>query len=130
MSAWSTVLYLHGLLRRRTLKSLQPQQKILRKSWSLSNKHFKLPCFKFFDLFTNWLVKSLQPCYSYNHQIRLKFKSNPMFGPLYSMFRDNLMVFKKYLDDYFTKKLIDASSSSASLQSHLIANLKIVYNSI
>ncbi len=61
---------------------------------------------EFLDVFSRQLANSLPSHRLYDHHIHLKPESQPSFGPLYGMFRDELLILKKYLDNNLTKKFI------------------------
>ena len=64
---------------------------------------------EFLDVFSRQLADTLPPHQPHDHHIRLEPRSQLTFEPLYGMFRDELLVLKKYLDDNLTKEFIQAS---------------------
>ena len=69
---------------------------------------------EFLDVFSRQLTDTLPPHQPHDHHIHLKLGSQLIFEPLYGMFRDELLVLKKYLDDNLIKEFIWASFFSAA----------------
>lgn len=68
---------------------------------------------EFLDVFSKQLANSLPSHWLYNHHIHLKPDSQSSFGSLYGMFRNELLIFKKYLNDNLFKRFIHTSLFSA-----------------
>ena len=69
---------------------------------------------EFLDVFSRQLTDTLSSHQSHDHHIHLKPESQLIFKSLYDMFRDELLMLKKYLDDNLIKEFIQASFSSAA----------------
>lgn len=71
---------------------------------------------EFIDMFDSKLANSLPPRRQYDHKIKLKEGTEPPFGPLYGMSREELIVLKEYVEDNLEKGWIRASSSPAGFR--------------
>lgn len=68
---------------------------------------------EFLDVFSRQLANSLSFHKLYDHHICLKLSSQSIFEFLYDMFRDELLILKKYLNNNLFKEFIQTSSFSA-----------------
>ncbi|KAI0992953.1 hypothetical protein K3495_g15230 [Podosphaera aphanis] len=68
----------------------------------------------FLSVFSRDEAEKLPPHRSSNHQIILKPGTEPPWGPLYGISREELMVLKKYIKENLEKGFIRPSSSPAS----------------
>lgn len=69
---------------------------------------------EFLDVFSKKQADKLPPHRTYDHMIQLKEGSEPPFGPLYDMSRDELLVLREYLEENLGKGFIRASRSPAA----------------
>jgi hypothetical protein len=65
------------------------------------------------DVFSPKEAEKLPPHRNYDHNIRLQEGKTPSFGPLYPMFRNELIALKKWLEKNLRKGFIRSSSSPA-----------------
>ncbi|KAM3518662.1 hypothetical protein MY4038_010033 [Beauveria bassiana] len=95
--------------------TLQDIEKALTPKANLDPKE-KLPneYYEFLDVFSKKEADKLPPHRSYDHSIQLKEGSEPPFGPLYDMSRDELLVLREYLEENLGKGFIRASRSPAA----------------
>lgn len=95
--------------------TLQDIEKALTPKALLDPKE-KLPkeYYGFLDVFSKKEADKLPPHRSYDHSIQLKEGSEPPFGPLYDMSRDELLVLLEYLEENLGKGFIRASRSPAA----------------
>ncbi len=63
------------------------------------------------DEFSVTELDKLPPYRSYNHKIQLELEKIPDQSPMYEISKDELLVFKKYLEDDLCKRFIHASTS-------------------
>ena len=89
-------------------KALAPKKKVDVLSKLPSEYH------EFASLFSQEEADKLPPHRSYDHKIPLRPGTEPPFGPLYNMSREELVVLKKFLDENLAKGFIRASSSPAA----------------
>jgi Retroviral aspartyl protease./Reverse transcriptase (RNA-dependent DNA polymerase). len=89
-------------------KALAPKKKIDPKT--------KLPLeyHEFLDVFSQKEADKLPPHRGYDHKIKMKEGSEPPFGPLYDMSREELLVLRQYLEENLGKGFIRASRSPAA----------------
>ena len=80
---------------------------------STTNSVKKLPTkyHDFLDVFSRVDVDIQPPHRPYNHKIPLMEEKTPLWGFLYSMSQDKLKVLKKYLEENFSKRFPQPSSS-------------------
>src|SRR5690606_4149475 len=71
------------------------------------------PYHDFLPLFQKSLADRLPPHCPYNHAIPFKEDLTPLFGPLYSLFYNELKALCEWLDNNLSKESICASSSPA-----------------
>ena len=69
---------------------------------------------EFLDVFSKKEADKLPERRSYDHKILLMDGKEPMYGPLYGMSRDELLVLQKYLTENPKKGFIRSSSSPAA----------------
>jgi len=69
---------------------------------------------EFLPLFSEAVDKALPPHRPYDHKITLREGFTPPFGPLYSLYKTELQVLKKWLEENLSKGFIHASSSPAT----------------
>jgi hypothetical protein len=76
----------------------------------------KLPqeYYEFLDVFSKKEADKLPSHRPYDHKIQLKEGSEPPFGPLYDISRDELLVLREYLEKNLGKGFIRASRSPAA----------------
>lgn len=67
-------------------------------------------------MFDQKLDNNHPPHRQYDHKIPFKEDTEPSFGPLYRMSRDELLVLKGYVIDNLEKTFIHASSSTVGPQ--------------
>lgn len=89
-------------------KALAPKTKIEPKEKLPPEYH------EFLDVFSQTEADKLPPHRAYDHKIRLKEGTEPPFGPLYDMSRDELLVLREYLEENLGKGFIRASRSPAA----------------
>jgi hypothetical protein len=65
------------------------------------------------DVFSPKEAEKLSPHRNYDHNIRLQKGKTPPFGPLYPMFRNELIALKEWLEENLRKGFIRSSSSPA-----------------
>jgi hypothetical protein len=70
--------------------------------------------YDFLDVFSKKEADKLLPYRLYNHKIQLKDSTEPPFGPMYNMSRNELLVLKEYLKENLGKGFIQASRSPAA----------------
>jgi len=95
--------------------TLQDIEKALTPKTAIDPKE-KLPIeyHEFLDVFSKKEADKLPPHRSYDHTIQLKEGSEPPFGPLYDMSRDELLVLREYLEEHLGKGFIRSSRSPAA----------------
>lgn len=95
--------------------TLQDIEKALTPKTAIDPKG-KLPVeyHEFLDVFSKKEADKLPPHRSYDHTIQLKEGSEPPFGPLYDMSRDELLVLREYLEEHLGKGFIRSSRSPAA----------------
>jgi hypothetical protein len=69
---------------------------------------------EFLDVFSKKEADKIPPHRLYDHKIQMKEGSEPPFGPLYDMSRDELLVLREYLEENLGKGFIRASRSPAA----------------
>ena len=69
---------------------------------------------EFLSVFSRQEADKLPPHRLYDHKIQLKEGSEPSFGPLYDMSREELQVLRKELDENLERGFIRASTSPAA----------------
>ena len=70
--------------------------------------------YEFLNVFSKQLTDTLSSHQLHNHHICLKPESQLTFKSLYDMFKDKLLMLKKYLNDNLIKEFIQANFSSAT----------------
>lgn len=73
-------------------------------------KHITFEYHDFFDLFDEKLAQVLPLHRPYDHSIPLLDGKEPLFGPVYDMSCQELIVLKKYIKENLLKEFIRASS--------------------
>lgn len=68
---------------------------------------------KFYGMMDKRLANSLPPRHIYDHKIPIKDGKEPPFGPLHSIFREELTELKSYIQENLKKGFIRTSSSPA-----------------
>lgn len=95
--------------------SMKDIEKALAKKITMDPRE-KLPedYHEFLDVFSKQEADKLPPHRPYDHKIQLKEGSEPSFGPLYDMSREELQVLRKELEENLGKGFIRASTSPAA----------------